>query len=77
MKKIPADGATRRHAYFDEEYKREALRLWRESGRSAAKMAAELGIRPELLYKWARVKRTELARLLVQLNQRSQAKAKR
>jgi len=58
MKKIPADGATRKHAYFDEEYKREALRLWRESGRSAAKMAAELGIRPELLYKWARVKRT-------------------
>lgn len=56
MKKIPADGVRRQHAYFDEEYKREALRLWRESGRSAAKVAAELGIRPQLLYKWARPK---------------------
>lgn len=54
MKKIPADGVKRQHAYFDEEYKREALRLWRESGRSAAKVAAELGIRPALLYRWAR-----------------------
>ncbi len=57
MKKIPADGVTRQHAYFDEEYKREALRLWQSSGRSAAKVAVELGIRPELLYRWARLKR--------------------
>ena len=57
MKKIPADGVLRQHAKFDAEYKREALKLWRASGRSAAKMAAELGIRPELLYKWARVER--------------------
>lgn len=57
MKKIPADGVLRKHAQFDAEYKREALKLWRASGRSAAKMAAELGIRPELLYKWARVER--------------------
>jgi transposase len=33
------------------------LKLWRASGRSAAKVAEELGIRPELLYKWARVER--------------------
>ena len=56
MKKIPADGKTRQHAYYDAEYKCEALRLWRESGRSATKVAAELGIRPALLYRWARPK---------------------
>lgn len=61
MKKIPADGKTRQHAYFDKEYKREALRLWRESGRSAAMVAVELGIRPELLYRWARMDRGEPA----------------
>jgi transposase len=37
--------------------KREALELWRASGRSAAKVAAELGIRPPLLYRWARAER--------------------
>ncbi len=57
MKKIPVDGVARHHAHFDAEYKREALKLWRTSGRSAAKVAAELGLRPELLYKWARVER--------------------
>ena len=31
--------------------------LWRNSGRSAAKVAAELGIRAPLLYRWARPKR--------------------
>src|SRR5262249_13852041 len=40
-----------------EEYKQEALELWRKSGRSAAKVAAELGIRAPLLYRWARPKR--------------------
>jgi transposase-like protein len=29
----------------------------RASGRSAAKVAAELGIRPPLLYRWARTER--------------------
>jgi transposase-like protein len=33
------------------------LELWRASGRSAAKVAAELGIRPPLLYRWARTER--------------------
>jgi len=40
-------------ASYSDEYKQEALELWRASGRSAAKVAAELGIRPPLLYRWA------------------------
>ena len=32
-------------ASYNEEYKQQALELWRNSGRSAAKVAAELGIR--------------------------------
>ena len=39
-------------ASYTEQYKQEALELWRASGRSAAKVAAELGIRPPLLYRW-------------------------
>ena len=49
----PARGKT---SYTDE-YKQEALQLWRASGRSAAKVATELGIRPPLLYRWARLAR--------------------
>ncbi len=40
-------------ARYSEEYKEQALELWRKSGRSANKVAAELGIRPSLLYKWS------------------------
>jgi len=47
----------RTKASYTEEYKREALQLWRASGRSAAKVAAELGIRPPLLYRWAHLER--------------------
>jgi transposase len=47
----------RTKARYTEEYKQEALELWRTSGRSAAKVAAELGIRAPLLYRWARPKR--------------------
>ena len=47
----------REKARYTEEYKQEALELWRASGRSAAKVAAELGIRAPLLYRWARPKR--------------------
>lgn len=47
----------RRPARYTEEYKQEALKLWRASGRSAAKVAAELGIRPPLLYRWAHLER--------------------
>ena len=46
----------RDRARYTEEYKQEALELWRNSGRSAAKVAAELGIRAPLLYRWARPK---------------------
>ena len=48
---------SRTKARYTEEYKQEALELWRASGRSAAKVAAELGIRAPLLYRWARPKR--------------------
>jgi transposase len=44
-------------ARYTKEYKKEALELWRASGRSAAKVAAELGIRPPLLYRWAQLER--------------------
>ena len=47
----------RSQASYDEQYKQEALALWRGSGRSAAKVAAELGIRAPLLYRWARTRR--------------------
>jgi transposase len=47
----------RSRARYTEEYKQEALELWRASGRGAAKVAAELGIRAPLLYRWARPKR--------------------
>jgi transposase-like protein len=43
----------RSKASYTEEYRQQALELWRQSGRSAAKVAAELGIRPSLLYKWS------------------------
>jgi transposase len=42
---------------YSDQYKQEALELWRNSGRSAAKVAAELGIRPALLYRWAQLER--------------------
>jgi len=47
----------RDRASYSDQYKEEALELWRNSGRSAAKVAAELGIRPPLLYRWARLQR--------------------
>ena len=47
----------RTRAEYTDEYKQQALELWRASGRSAAKVAAELGIRPPLLYRWARAER--------------------
>jgi transposase len=47
----------RERTRYTEEYKQEALALWRDSGRSAAKVAAELDIRPPLLYRWARLER--------------------
>ena len=46
----PSAGKTK----YTQEYKQEALEHWRQSGRSAAKVAAELGIRAPLLYRWTR-----------------------
>ena len=48
----------RSKASYTDQYKQEALELWRSSGRSAAKVAAELGIRPPLLCRWAQLERT-------------------
>jgi transposase len=42
---------------FTKEYKEEALEHWKSSGRSAATVAEELGIRAPLLYRWARQRR--------------------
>jgi len=42
-------------ASYTAEYKREALEHWKSSGRSAARVAAELGIRAPLIYRWAKV----------------------
>jgi transposase-like protein len=36
------------------EYRQRALELWRVSGRSGTAVAAELGIKPSSLYRWAR-----------------------
>jgi transposase len=47
----------RTKASYTDQYKEEALELWRASGRIAAKVAAELGIRPPLLYRWAQLER--------------------
>ena len=47
----------RSKASYTDQYKQEALELWRSSGRSASKVAAEPGIRPPLLYRWARLER--------------------
>jgi transposase-like protein len=38
----------RDRASYTDEYKQQALELWRASGRSAAKVAAELGILSEV-----------------------------
>src|SRR5438874_7393748 len=48
---------THDRASYTKQYKQEALELWRASGRSAAKVAAELGIRPPLLYRWVSLER--------------------
>jgi transposase len=46
----PSEGKAR----YTLEYKQEALDFWRKSGRSAAKVGAELGVRAPLLYRWAK-----------------------
>lgn len=56
---------------YTEEYKEQALELWRTSGRSAAKVAAELGIRPALLYRWAHLERLAQSTQSVEKSARS------
>jgi|SRR4249919_3184932 transposase len=55
--KIQLRKPARDRASYTDQYKQEALELWRASGRSATKVAAELGIRPPLLYRWAHAER--------------------
>ena len=55
--KIQLRKPARDRARYTDQYKQEALELWRASGRSATKVAAELGIRPPLLYRWAHAER--------------------
>jgi hypothetical protein len=50
--RMPLSKPAHRAARYAEEYKKEALELWRSSGRSAAKVAAELGIRAPFLCLW-------------------------
>lgn len=43
---------------YDEAFRREALRIWRTSGRSAESVAKELDISVQTLYYWAKDRRT-------------------
>jgi transposase len=38
---------------FTLEFKAEAVKLWESSGRKSTKIAADLGIQPQLLSRWA------------------------
>jgi transposase len=42
-----------KHQQFTKEFKLEAVRMWKSSGRAAAAVARELGLRRNHLYKWA------------------------
>lgn len=39
---------------FNKSFKQEAVELWRQSGKTGAEIAAELGIRANNLYNWAK-----------------------
>lgn len=39
---------------FNKLFRQEAVELWRQSGKTGAEVAAELGIRPNNLYNWAK-----------------------
>jgi transposase len=41
---------------FNKNFKQEAVELWRQSGKTGAEIAAELGIRANNLYNWAKGK---------------------
>jgi hypothetical protein len=61
----------RGYARYTDEYKEQALQLWRAIGGSAAKVAAELGILPPLLYRWARAERRLRVRSALQSSRQS------
>jgi len=42
---------------FTEEYKTEAVRVWRDSGRALTQVARELGLTPSALDRWAKQQR--------------------
>lgn len=39
---------------FNKQFRQEAVELWRQSGKSGAEIATELGIRANNLYNWAK-----------------------
>ncbi len=39
---------------FNQNFKHEAVELWRQSGKTGSEIAAELGIRANNLYNWAK-----------------------
>jgi len=45
---------TRKRNRFTKEFKIEALRLMKGSGRAVRQIARELGVKPDLLYRWRR-----------------------
>lgn len=53
----PVSGRT----HYSEEYKQQAVERWQASGRSAAKVGAEMDIRPALLFRWAKAQRDQQA----------------
>ena len=52
-------GRKRERRRFSREFKLEAVRVVRESDRNQNDIARELGIRPELLYRWTRLHRQD------------------
>jgi transposase len=46
------EAPVRKYRKYDENFKREAVRHWLASGKPAGTIARELGINPNLLYKW-------------------------
>lgn len=52
MTRSNPEGATRRSKY-SEQYRKGAVELWRTSGRTAAEIARQLGIKRDRLYAWA------------------------
>lgn len=52
MTQTSSGGAGRRRK-FTEQYRKDAVELWQASGRSAAEIGRQLGIRADLLYAWA------------------------